>query len=351
MSFYDGTKILSMTDINGKRPELFFVTSNRSAGKTTYFSRLLVNRFIKKGEQFGLLYRYKYELTDCENKFFNDIKTLFFNGYEMKSEAVDNGAVRELILYKPEDNKYSKICGYAMSLNSAEDVKKHSHLLHKVKRLFFDEFQSETNHYCNNEINKFMSIHFSLARGGGSSVRYLPVILVSNPVSIINPYYTALKIPGRLKNDTKFLRGDGFVLEQGHNEEVAKKQAESGFNRAFGESKYLKYSIYSDYLNDSKAFIEKPTGRNRYLCTLKDSEREYCIREYPELGIVYCGLEVDNTFPIKLSLTTESHDINFVMIRNNPLIIGNLRYYFERGCFRFKDLNCKEVITTLIGYR
>ena len=39
--YYDGTKLLSMTDLNGKKPEIFICTSNRTAGKTTYFSRYL----------------------------------------------------------------------------------------------------------------------------------------------------------------------------------------------------------------------------------------------------------------------------------------------------------------------
>ena len=49
--YYDGTKILSMLDINGNKPELYLITSNRSGGKTTYFGRLCVNRFKKKGEK------------------------------------------------------------------------------------------------------------------------------------------------------------------------------------------------------------------------------------------------------------------------------------------------------------
>ena len=50
--YYDGTKLLSIKDINGNTPSLYICTSNRSAGKTTYFNRLLVNRFLDKGEKF-----------------------------------------------------------------------------------------------------------------------------------------------------------------------------------------------------------------------------------------------------------------------------------------------------------
>ena len=54
--YYDGTKLLSMQDMNGNKPEIYISTSNRSAGKTTYFNRLCVNRFLDKGEKFALLY-------------------------------------------------------------------------------------------------------------------------------------------------------------------------------------------------------------------------------------------------------------------------------------------------------
>ena len=53
--YYDGTKLLSMKDINGNTPEIFMVTSNRTAGKTTYFGRMLVNRYLKSGAKFILL--------------------------------------------------------------------------------------------------------------------------------------------------------------------------------------------------------------------------------------------------------------------------------------------------------
>ena len=76
--YYDGTKLLSMKDINGNKPEIYISTSNRSAGKTTYFNRFFVNRFLDKDEKFALLYRFNYELDDCADKFFKDISTLFF---------------------------------------------------------------------------------------------------------------------------------------------------------------------------------------------------------------------------------------------------------------------------------
>ena len=112
-NYYDGTKLLSLLDINGKKPEIYICTTNRTGGKTTYFARLCVNRFLKHGEKFMLIFRFNYEIDDCSEKFFKDISRLFFNGYTMTNKRKAAGIYHELFLN-------DKSCGYAVSLNSAD---------------------------------------------------------------------------------------------------------------------------------------------------------------------------------------------------------------------------------------
>lgn len=341
--YYDGTKLLSLMDINGDKPEIFITTGNRSSGKTTFFSRLCVNAYKRKNEKFMLVYRYNYELDDCADKFFKDIKGLFFQEDELTSEKRAKGIYHELFL-----NGVS--CGYAISLNSADQIKKNAHLFSDVCRMFFDEFQSETNHYCSDEVIKLQSIHMSVARGQSKMVRYVPVYMVSNNVSIINPYFTAMGISSRLRKDTKFLRGEGFVLESNFNEVASKAQSLSGFNRAFSGSSYIQYASTNVYLNDNIAFIEKPQGKSRYLATLKYKNKEYALREYTDIGIIYCDDKADNTFYLKISVTTDDHQINYVMLKRSSNFISTMRFFFERGCLRFKNLECKEAVLCALSY-
>ena len=261
-NYYDGTKLLSLKDINGKTPEVFMCTSNRSAGKTTYFNRLVVNRFIKRGAKFALLYRFNYELDGCDEKFFKDIKELFFPEYNMTAAKKMKGIYQELYLNEEP-------CGYAISINSADQLKRNSHLFSDIDNIIFDEFQSEQNHYCDKEVEKFISIHNSIARGRSKQSRYVPVYMISNPVTILNPYYVAMDISTRLQKDTHFLRGDGFVLEQGYNETAAKALKSSAFNRAFGSSDYIAYSAEGVYLQDDLSFVDTPTGRGKYVATIR----------------------------------------------------------------------------------
>lgn len=349
--YYDGTKLLSLKDINGNTPEIYISTSNRSAGKTIYFNRLLVNRFLKYNEKFCLLYQYQDELKDSAEKFFKDIQGLFFSSYRMRSEQIGNSKMYELFLcsnYDEEDK--GKSCGYAVALNCADKVKKYSHYLSDVERILYDEFQKENGRYCNDEVGKLISIHTSIARGHNKQVRYVPTILIANNVTLLNPYYVALGISDKLKKETKFLRGEGFVLEQGFNENASKEQEASLFNRAFKKSPYVKYSAQNVYLNDNNAFISKMTGQNKYICTFKYKGCEYAIKSYDEQGIVYCDKKIDPNFPRKISVTTDDHNINYVMLKNNEFLLQQLRFFFEQGCFRFYDLECKECVLKSLAY-
>lgn len=346
--YYDGAKLLSLKDINGKVPEVFICSTNRNGGKTTYFNRLCVNKFLQKKEKFCLIYRFNYELDDVADKFFKDINTLFFPDYHMTSERKSDGVYHELKIARLGEEYES--CGYAITLNSADQIKKLSHFFSDVERMLFDEFQSESNHYCAEEVKKFMSVHTSIARGQGKQVRYVPVYMISNPITILNPYYVAMDITNRLNVNTKFLRGDGFVVEIGFIESASKQQQESGFNRAFAKDDYAVYVAQGVYLNDNLAFLENPTGKSKYICTIKYKGTNFAIREYPDSGIIYCDNRPDLTNPNKISITTDDHNINYVMLKRNQLFINSMRYYFDHGCFRFKDLRSKEAVLNMLSY-
>ncbi len=346
--YYDGTKLLSMKDLKGSTPEIYIIESNRTDGKTTFWNRYVTNRFIKHGEKFALLYRYDYELSDVSDKFFKDIQGLFFPDYVMSAKSGGKGKYYNLFLKHGEEEE--EHCGYAIALNNANYIKNNSHLFSDVARILMDEFQSEDNRYCDREIIKFRSIHTSIARGKNKQVRYVPVIMLSNCVSILNPYYIKLGITDRLREDTKFLRGNGFVLEHHFNESASKAQAETGFNRAFADDEYTGYSLQNVYLNDNKTFISKVDGKCRYICTLRYLGCDYAIREYAEKGIVYCDDSADKTYPVRISITTDDHDINYVMLRRNDFLLSNLRYLFEHGCFRFKNLSCKDAVLNALKY-
>lgn len=345
--YYQLNKILNMNDLNGEKPEIYIIYGNRASGKTTAVGRYFIKRYINYGEKFVLLYRFNYELDDVANKFFKDIGSLFFPDYIMTYEKMNRGAFCKLLLGK--ENEEPSECGYAIALNNADQVKKYSHYFSDVTRILFDEFQSETNHYCPNEIMKFQSIHASIARGHGEQSKYVPVFLLGNDTSIINPYFSALGISQRLTNETKFMRGNGFVLQHDYNENAANALKESSFNKAFSNS-YSSYLIGEKTLNDSTAFIEKAPENGRYLVTIVYQGQKYSIKEYPDQGFLYVSDSVDNTYPIIITVDIDDHKPNYLLISKHDAAIQEYKNFFNHGCVRFKNQLCKNAFISLVTY-
>ena len=74
------------------------------------------------------------------------------------------------------------------------------------------------------------------------------------------------------------------------------------------------------------------------------------MREYADAGVIYIDDRSDNTFRLKITVTTDDHEINYVMLKRNDVFLATLRFYFEKGCFRFKDLRCKEALLKSLSY-
>ena len=95
-NFYSGEKLLNTLDINGKRPEIYIVESNRSAGKTTYFAKKLIDNFLKNNEKFIIIYRWAYEIKNCADSFFGSVNSLFYPASQMTQRTVE-GKYAEMI--------------------------------------------------------------------------------------------------------------------------------------------------------------------------------------------------------------------------------------------------------------
>lgn len=350
MQHYNGTKLLSLKDINGDLPEIYIVCGNRTGGKTTFFNRMLMNHALSKKTKFMLIYRYQGELTEIAPKFFKDIGSLFFPTWAMIEEKMSKGLYINLFIKEKINEKAPPIhVGYAVALNDADKFKKFSHLFSDVSEMLFDDFQTETNKYLSHEVDKLLSLHTTVARGQGKMVRRVPLYMTSNATSLINPYFVAMGLSDKIKADTKFIKSEGCVLEINRNSEAANAQELSAFNRAFKQSNYLSMARENVYLNDNIMFIEELKGKNHYITTITCDGENYAIRDYPDLGLIYCSTNIDETCPRRIAITNEDHSINHLMLTRHEIGVARMRLYYQKGIFRFQNLMCKNAILKMIS--
>lgn len=317
-------------DISGNRPEIYLITSNRTDGKSTYFARKAVNAFKRKGHQFMYVTRFKDQVKTADVKIFEGIKQLFFREDSLNLKSKENGIYAELYLN-------GDLCGYAAALNTQSKLKESSAIFHNVKSIWLDEFQT-LDRYCPDEVRKLLDLHYTVARGKGEAYRYVPIYLTGNHLDLFNPYYMALKIPGRLKADTHYMRGEGWVLEQNINKSVLEARQLSGLTRAFQGEEHLKRDAY---LYEDLVCMPKPSGYSKYLVTLKYNGREYAIYDYGYCA--YFTSQVDSTFKVRAAITATDIDESTPHINMMPFIKDYICRLLKLGNFRFKDPECKKV--------
>lgn len=340
--FYDPNKLLCLKDLDGKKPEIFMCEGNRTAGKTFAFKWVCIRDWLRHGKKFMVLYRYSYELDGAADAFFKDIEQIKLPGHVMTSDWCIRNVALNLYLDK-------KHCGYAMCMSNPDVVKKKSATFVDVDKIFMDEYQSESGKYLPNELDRFQSIHTSVARGGGKHTRYVPVYMASNGVTIFNPYSVAFGFSSRLKADTKFIRGHGVVMERTFNQNAAAAIKESAFARAFAGTNYQEYATGDTYMLDDNNFINKWNGRKYAVATLKYHGEYYGIWTIKEKGIHIVSHKYDPGIKLVITGTLQDHSENTYFAHSGP-ILKNLVNMYNRGLMFFEDGACKNAFIDLIGY-
>lgn len=338
--YYDSTKLLTLKDLDGKRPEIFMTCGNRTGGKTFNYKRLLINKFINKGQKFCWLVRFAYEMDGIAENLWKDIGPLKFPGKTMTAKPVGKNLFKELYID-------GEPCGYCVPINSADTIKKYSARLADVQNMYLDEFQSENGKYCPDEIRKIMSIHTSIARGGGSHVRYVPLFMSSNAVTLFNPYFMAFGVTRRMQPGARFLRGTGWVLEFDFNEHASREYLNSAFARAFASNdssnRFNRYQATVDFLMDNNSFIRTIDGPKTQYMSIVYNNVHYGIWASEKYNCYYISKKYDPSALYPFTFNDNDHSENILYINRNSYIIKHLRENFDRGAVFFEDYDCKNM--------
>ena len=165
---------------------LAFVISERGVGKTFGSKVAMLSKWLKSGEEFVYVRRYKTELDSALNNFWTDIQE---NGY---FEDYALGVKKNKMITKFTCD--GKVCGYAIPLSTSNILK--STAFPKVKTIVFDEYMldnSGTYRYLKNEVTMMLDFIETIGR-----LRDIQVIFLGNNTSFYgNPYtaYFDLELP------------------------------------------------------------------------------------------------------------------------------------------------------------
>lgn len=296
-------------------------------GKTYSFKKRVIRNFLRTGEQFVYLRRYKTEIEAGQiDKFFDDI-TDEFPDHKL---GVDAG--RFFI--------DGKTAGYALPLSKAGQYKSVPFPL--VSMIGFDEFIIDQGmiRYLPNEVHTFNEMYSTIAR-----LRDVKVFFLSNAITFTNPYFLFYDI--KLQQGQKVYKNGDILVEVVENKEYSETAKNTRFGRIIANTEYGRYAMDNEFLRDTDTFIEKIPGPGNALFNLHVANNQFTV--YAIMGVTnwYISESIDPTCKRNISLDIESHDITTALKgeRATLLWIEELKQKYLRAELRFTSMKAKNLIS------
>ena len=299
-----------------------FVVSGRGYGKSFSAKKRALKNFLSKGEQFVILRRYKSEHKKAA-LYFNDVisKCPEFHGYKIeykKGEYLING----------------ETCGYAMSLSTQVIEKSVPYPL--VTLIIFEEFLIQNRgtgyHYIRDEVELFLETYSTIARD-----RDVRVLFLANAITMYNPYFRYFNLylkPGA----TKCRNGDVILLKVS-GDEFTEHMERTRFGKIISGTRYGKYNIGNESLQDDDTFIEKKTGDCTYYLTFISDGEKYGVWKDSKTGHLYISQDVDPYCRKTFAFSAVDHKPNLILLKGISADVSwrfcSLMY--KAGQMRFDD--------------
>lgn len=324
--FYSYDKLISYGAL------LNFVIGERGVGKSYGAIKFVIDDYLKNGNQFVYLRRYKTELDTAVPKFFDAIVNNNEYGEDTQFKVNKRNKMSEFVMD-------GEVIGYAVALSTANILKSTS--FSKVKTIIFDEFIIDKGvyHYLRNEAETMLDICETIGR-----MRDIRVLFLGNAISLAaNPYfnYFDLQLPPVGKEFRTFKDGL-IVVNYIKNDAYRAAKKQTKFGRLIEGTQYGKYAIDNELLRDSETFIERRNEDALNWCTLVIKGHSYGIWVGKSTHKIFISRDYNPRLRQVFSVDEYGHNEKNLLIAAKKswfkIVIDN----FAIGNVRFEDARVKE---------
>lgn len=245
--FYNSQRILSYKRLYN------MICHLRGKGKTYHFTKKCIELGIKARKvSFVVLARYKEDIIAMKDSWWQIVEHLFPEYHFLTSAR---------IIYAYNEKEKFPI-GEFIALNQYVRAKKTPRPY--VKLIWFDECLNEEMDYLANEIDAFISICDSVIRNRDDC----RVVLTSNTISMLNPYFEYFGITAL---NSQFTKGkhDSVVEYVAPNDPFIEYRKQTTFGQTIKDTSYGQFAIEGKFmLDDTTNVVGKAKGNYHYLWTI-----------------------------------------------------------------------------------
>ena len=333
--YYNFDKLFSYSDAL-----IYFVLGERGVGKSFNSKLAVLKKFIKTGEQFMYIRRYKTELDTALATFWNDLQA---NGYfdDLKLEVKKS---KMLTTFTCD----GEVCGYAVPLSTANILK--STPFPNVSTIIFDEFLLDsggTYRYLKHEVTMFLDLIETVGRLRDN----LKVILLGNNIAPhSSPYfaYWNLELP---ENGAEFrtFKDGTIVVNYIRNLAYREAKKKSKFGKLIADSDYGRYAIDNVALRENNSFIEKRPAKSTFESVLIVNGTSIGVWNGRN-GYLYLSEKFDPNCSFKFVFDYNDHTEGtiFENARNNLWLHLVIKAY-KQGYLKFENQRIKGTAISLLN--
>lgn len=331
--FYNYDKLFSYNFL------IAFVIGERGVGKSFNAKVGVLKKFLKSGEQFIYLRRYKTELDTALQTFWDDLQA---NGY---FEDLNLTVRKSKMLTEFRCN--GKVCGYAVPLSTANILK--STAFPNVSTILFDEFlldDSGTYRYLKNEVTMLLDIIESVFR-----LRDGKTILLGNALNVhASPYfaYWDLSLPSN-GSEFKSFKDGAIIVNYIKNMAYRDAKKKSRFGKLIEGTEYGRYAIDNEVFRENNSFLEKKPSNAVFYGVLIINGMNVGIWNGRN-GYLYLSDKYDPNTNSKFALeyTDHSEQTIFTNARDNMYMRMCVTAY-KQGLLKFENQRIKTTIIKLLN--
>ena len=317
-----------------------FVIGERGVGKSFNSKLAVLKKFIRTGEQFLYIRRYKTELDTALSNFWDDLQA---NGYfdDLKLEVKKSKMLTKFLCD-------GEVCGYAVPLSTANILK--STPFPNVSTIIFDEFLLDTGgtyRYLKHEVTMFLDVIESVGRLRDN----LKVILLGNALNVhASPYfaYWDLELP---QNGSEFrsFKDGAIVVNYIRNLEYRKAKKASKFGKLIDGTEYGKYAIDNEVLRENNSFIQKRPNSSVFEAVIVVNGINLGIWNGHD-GYMYLSEKYDPNTVYKFVFDYNDHTEGtiFENARDNMWMHMVIRAY-KQGWLRFESQKIKSAAVSVLN--
>lgn len=314
----------------------FFLITERGLGKTYGAIVKAVKNYLKNGEHFIYLRRYKSELINAVPHIFDAIN--------LNREFPDYNLIVEANKFfiqakEEEDVKGSKIeFGRAVALSTANILK--STNFSEVTLIIYDEFllSGGVYHYLKNEVETLLDLVETIGRTRDN----LKVYFLGNMTSLTNPYFAYFNLHLPYNSEFKTFRNGSIVVHYAKNSAYREYKKKTKFGSLIQGTHYGDYAIENKALMDNDNFIARKTGECKNFSVIKIKNKKYGIWRNTDDRKLYVSTDYDPNNPCTFTFNNMDHDENTILdnAKHSPwfkVVIDNYRI----GNLWFENQNIK----------